>query len=230
MDDLDFDFLDVEFFADGTEPQPRGPTAEEMWQQIADPCYVSEFLRGQRALEKDRQTELVRRRQLAIINYQEFCRQNDRYYHSSDNCETMFSSIRNIKKTMSADFTSEWFQKVYEKLTEKGMLDAGMNRGFSRAEISKMDARTYRDKILHPLPAGIAKENDEIAAARVKPAFRPSDADKSEVLDAVRRNGRISLAWLKSIFPHLTSDECATVADSAGLQAAGVGVRRTWYA
>jgi hypothetical protein len=234
IDEKDFDLLTPEFFDDGTLPEPLGPTADDLWQQANDPTYVSKYLQKQRALEKEKAEELVRRRTLAIMAYQEFVEEDSGYHHCSQNTDVMFRSLRKGKsnpQTRGLDYTVDGFRLVFELAKKHGRLDLGPNRGYTKSQIDKMSAQEERDLVTYPKRKEIREEDEEIERRRqaANPAFKPSRQDQQIVYDAVRRSGKVSLSGLMSLLPSYTREKCAAVAESLGLQCVGVGNRRTWW-
>jgi hypothetical protein len=238
MDERDFDFLTPEFFDDGTLPEPLGPSADDLWQQANDPTYVSEYLKKQRAIEKDKAEELVRRRALALMAYQEFAAQDNGYFHSPENADVMFRSLRNGKNNPQSrflDYTADGFNLVFELARKKdGLLEIGPNRGYTNAQIEKMNTQEYRDKIVYPKPQELLEEEGEIRQQKaVKAAvaeFRPSRRDLQVVWEAATRSGKVSLTGVMSLFPSYTREQCAAIADSIpDLLCVGFGNRKTWW-
>jgi hypothetical protein len=238
MDERDFDFLAPELFDDGTLPEALGPSADDMWQQANDPTYVSEYLKKQRAIEKDKAEELIRRRTLAIMGYQEFVAKDTGYFHSPENADVMFRSLRNGKtnpQCRSLDYTADGFELVFEVAkTKDGFLDPGVNKGYTNAQIEKMNTQEYRDKIVYPKPQELLEEEDEIRQQKaVKAAvaeFRPSRRDLQVVWETATRSGKVSLSGVMSLFPSYTREQCAAIADSIpDLLCVGFGNRKTWW-
>ena len=238
IDERDFDFLTPDFFDDGTLPEPLGPTAEDMWQQASDPAYVSEYLKKQRALEKEKAEELIRRRTMAVLGYQEFLGRDTGYFHTPENASVMFRSLRNGKTNPQCrflDYSADGFNSVFEiARTKDGLLELGPNRGYTNSQINAMGTDEYRDKIVYPKPKELLEEEEEIrsqrAATATRTAFNPSNQDRQIVYDAVHRSGKISLNGLMTLFPAYAREQCAAVADSIqALQCIGVGNRRVWW-
>jgi hypothetical protein len=237
IDERDFDFITPEFFDDGTLPEPLGPTAEDMVQQMSDPTYVSEYLKKQRAAEKEKTQELIRRRQIAIMGYSEFAAQDNGYFHCPENVEVMFRSLRNGKANPQCrflDYSADGFNLAFELARKKsGLLDLGPNRGYTRAQIDRMSAQEERDKVTYPKPKELLEEEEEIRQQKAKAAtaiFQPSSRDQQIVWGAAKRSGKVSLSGLMSLLPSYTREECAAVADSIpDLLCVGMGNRKTWW-
>jgi hypothetical protein len=235
IDERDFDWLTPEFFADGTEPQALGASADDMWKMQQDPLYTGKFLNNQRQVDKDRDEELVRRRTRAILEYQEFAAQDTGYFHCPENAERILRSLRNGKtnpQTRGLDYTVDGFRLVFELAKKHGLLELGPNRGYTRAQINRMSAQEERDLVTYPKRKEVREENEEIQRQRAaaNPAFTPPIRDRKIVYDASRRSGKISLSGLMTLLPAYDREQCAAVADSIpDLHCVGFGNRRVWW-
>jgi hypothetical protein len=235
VDDRDLDFITPELFDDGTIPEPLGPTAEDMVQQMSDPTYVSEYLKKQRATEKEKAEELIRRRQIAIMGYQEFAAQDNGYFHCPANADVLFRSLRNGKTNPQCrflDYSVDGFKLVFELARKKdGLLELGPNKGFTNAQLNAMSTQEYKDRIVYPKPKDLLEEEEEIRQQKAATAvFQPSRRDLQIVWEAAKRSGKVSLSGLMSLLPSYTREECTAVADSIpGLLCVGMGNRKVWW-
>jgi hypothetical protein len=235
IDERDFDWLTPEFFADGTEPQALGATADDMWKMQHDPLHTGKFLKEQRQIDKDRDEELVRRRTRAILEYQEFAAQDTGYFHCPENAERILRSLRNGKtnpQTRGLDYTVDGFRLVFELAKKHGLLELGPNKGYTNSQINAMSTQEYRDKIVYPKRKEVLEEEEEIRNQRAvaNPAFRPSNQDREIVYDALRRSGKITLSGLMTLLPAYDREQCAAVADSIpDLNCIGTANRRVWW-
>jgi hypothetical protein len=235
IDERDFDWLAPEFFANGTEPQCFGATADDMWKMQQDPLYTGDFLKKQRQADRDRDEELMRRRTRAILEYQQFAAQDNGYYHCPENANCLFRSLRNGKSTpqyQALDYTVDGFRLIFELAKKHGLLELGPNRGYTKAQIDRMSAQEERDLITYPKRKEVLEEEAEIRNQRAVayPAFRPSNQDREIVYDALRRSGKITLSGLMTLLPAYTREQCAAVADSIpDLNCIGTANRRVWW-